>query len=236
MASQAQYVRATGTTTLWLGPIQVHSVLIGRAVPFGRPGVSSAISKRPVEGPLVLGTIGLAGDEHGESVNHGGSEKAVLHYAMDHYQEWKSEHRGWEELLAQPGAFGENIATMGMTEADVCVGDTYRLGAALVQVSQPRRPCWRLNIRFGYERMASEVQRTGRCGWYYRVIETGSVGAGDSISLTERPNPTWSLRRLLQGLSAHCADASELSTIASLPLLADSMKTVARARLEQMIS
>lgn len=217
-------------------PIRVHSVLVGRRAPFGRPGIVSAIAKQRREGPIALGRLGLAGDEHGETVNHGGPEKALLHYALDHNQDWRAEHPRFATLLAQPGAFGENVASIGMTEADVCVGDTYRVGSALVQVSQIRRPCWRLNVRFDYEHMAREVQRTGRCGWYYRVLETGRLQAGDPIVLRERPNPDWTLLRLHRSLEVRGADLGELSAIAALPYLAESLKAAVRALLERAVS
>ena len=114
-------------------------------------------------------------------MKHGGPEKAVHHYPFDHYEAWRTE-LGDIGLLRQPGAFGENLSAVGLTEADVAVGDVFRLGSAIVEVSQGRQPCWKLNERFGQPTVAKSVQASGRTGWYYRVIETGLVA----------PMPSWS--------------------------------------------
>src|SRR3546814_5577774 len=88
----------------------------------------------------------------------------------------------------------------GLTEADVCIGDVYRLGSARVEVSQARQPCWRLNERFETVGMARRVQETGRTGWYYRVLEEGRVGPGGTLDLLDRPAGDWTLERILHVL------------------------------------
>ncbi|WP_372013966.1 MOSC domain-containing protein [Pseudoxanthomonas sp. 10H] len=209
----------------------VDSVLTGRAVEYTRPGSRSAIAKRPVDGALRVGTEGLAGDEQGDRRVHGGPDKAIHHYPRDHYARWREEV-GPHPLLQVPGAFGENISTTGITEADVCLGDRLRLGSALVEVSQARQPCWKLSDRFGVPDMARRVQDSGRSGWYYRVLEEGVVQAGDSVVLLDRPHADWPLPRLAELLYRRTLDRDELRSALALPLVPSWRKLLER-RLEQ---
>lgn len=210
----------------------VGSVLVGRVAPLGRRGVPSGIDKRPVTGGVDVTRSGLAGDAHGDTRHHGGPEKAIHHYPFEHYRRWRAEYPALAWRLARPGAFGENIATEGLAEADVCIGDIYRLGTALVQVSQGRQPCWRLNERFGDPRMARRVQDTGRTGWYYRVLEAGRVAAADAMRLVERPAADWPLARVLHVLYGDALNADALRGLAGLAPLAESWRALVRRRLD----
>ena len=195
----------------------VVAVLRGPAVPFTRPGSRSAIAKSPVTGPVAVGTLGLDGDEQGDLRVHGGPDKAVHHYAQEHYAPWRTE-LGALPVLATPGAFGENLASSGVTEQQICLGDQVRVGSVLLEVSQSRQPCWKLNDRFGVPDMAKRVQQTGRTGWYYRVLEPGTLQAGDAFTLVERPWPQWSLARVIAVLYHQPFDAAVLRDLAALPL------------------
>lgn len=210
---------------------RVTAVLRGPAVPFGdRPGTRSAIAKQPAADPVRVEGTGLQGDEQGDPRLHGGPDKAVHQYPLDHYAAWRSE-LGALPLLAQSGAFGENIASTGMTEADLCWGDRVRMGSVLLEVTQTRQPCWKLNTRFGVADMALRVQRAGRTGWYYRVLEPGTVQAGNAITLVTRPYPAWPLSRVIEVLYHRTLDAALLRDLARLPLPPSWQKLVAR-RLE----
>lgn len=209
----------------------IDAVLTGRAVDYTRPGSRSAIDKRAVEGPVRIGPEGLAGDEQGDRRVHGGPDKAIHHYPRDHYASWRGEV-GAHALLQAAGAFGENISTAGITEADVCLGDRLRLGSALVEVSQARQPCWKLSDRFGIADMARRVQDSGRSGWYYRVLETGTVQAGDTLVLVDRPHPDWPLPRLSELLYRRTLDRDELQGALALPLVPSWRKLFER-RLQQ---
>jgi len=212
--------------------IPVLTLLHGRARPFAR-GQNSAIEKSEIGGPIRIGELGLEGDEQADLRHHGGVEKAVHHYAYDHYAGWKNDLRGCsDELLAAPGAFGENISTLGLTEEDVCVGDIWRVGTVLLQVSQARQPCWKLSQRFGIDDMAERVQTSGRTGWYYRVLESGSTAAGDLMSLVERPHADWPLSRILQTFYVDLLDRRTLEGILGLEELTASWRTLAQRRLE----
>ena len=211
----------------------IRAVLVGRCAPLGRHGVPSGIDKRPVDAAVDVTFTGLSGDEQGDRKNHGGPEKAIHHYAFDHYAVWRGEFPALAPRLAVPGAFGENISTDGMTEADVCIGDVYRIGSTLLQVSQGRQPCWRLNERFGMPAMARQVQEQGRTGWYYRVIEQGRIAAGDRIRLVDRPAPRWTVKRILDVLYRDTLNADDLARLSALPQLAESWRKLCRGRLER---
>lgn len=211
----------------------IRHVLIGELRPLGPSGVASGIDKRPAAGPVAVTAAGLAGDRQADRRHHGGPDKAIHHYPFDHYAAWRGEHPDLAPRLAAPGAFGENLSTLGLTEAEVCIGDVFRLGSARVQVSQARQPCWKLNLRFGEPAMARRVQSLGRTGWYYRVLEAGQVAAGDRLELLERPHPDWPLARLLRLLHAGTLDRDALRAMARLPELAESWRVLAARCLER---
>ena len=210
----------------------IRAVLIAKSSLLGRHGVASGIFKRPLNHTVEVTRTGLTGDEQGDKKHHGGPAKAIHHYAFDHYAAWEAENPELAEVLGKEGAFGENISTEGLTEADVCIGDIYRLGTALVEVSQARQPCWRLNERFGNPVMARRVQDTGRTGWYYRVLEEGQVGPGDSIDLLDRPAADWPLSRILHLLYRDTLNTDDLAQLAELNQLTESWRLLARRRLE----
>lgn len=216
---------------------RVHRLLRGRVASLGPKGVESGIDKRPADGPIRLGLEGLEGDHVVDRRHHGGPEKALHHYAFDHYAYWRSTLVPTPPVLDRPGAFGENLSTWGpdgsaMTEETVCIGDIYRIGGALVQVSQGRQPCFKLNLRFGIGDMALRLQESGRTGWYYRVIETGDLQEGSPIELVERPRPAWPLSRAILLLYRRTLALDDLAELASLPELAASWRQLAARRVE----
>jgi MOSC domain-containing protein YiiM len=215
-------------------PVRIDAILAGRIQPLGPKGLPSAIAKHAVTGPLAVTTLGLSGDEQADPRHHGGPDKALHHYPRDHYAAWRKELGSDAEharLLDAPGAFGENLSTIGLTEANVCLGDRFRLGSALVEVSQARQPCWKLNARFGYAGMSRAVQQTLRTGWYYRVLEAGEVRAGDLLVCEARPYPDWTLQRLLGVLYVDRLNFEALAAMADLAPLADSWRKLVRQRL-----
>lgn len=180
----------------------IDALLTGRAMVIaggGEAAVVSGIDKRARSEALWLSREGLQGDEQGDRVYHGGPEKALHHYAADHYPDWQAWHPGSPVAMA-PGAFGENVSTRGMTERDVHIGDVFRAGATLLQVTQGRQPCFRLNLRLGRPDAALAMQSLGRTGWYYRVLREGWLAAGDALELVDRPRPDWPLARLIAAL------------------------------------
>lgn len=211
--------------------VTVSALLVGEVRPLGDKGVPSGIDKQPVARPLRVTRTGLEADAQGDRNNHGGPEKAVHHYPFEHYAAWRAAI-GPHPLLERPGAFGENLSTTGLTEADVALGDVFRLGSAKLAVSQGRQPCYRLNLRFGRPDMARRVQESGRTGWYYRVVEEGVAAPGDALVLVDRPLPGWPLKRLLATLYADMLNRDELAAMAALPALPDNWRRLAMRRLE----
>lgn len=200
----------------------ILSINCGKAVPF-RDEVPSAIGKVPVAGRVDVGRLGLAGDEQADLTVHGGTDKAIHHYPHDHYA-WWDEALGASAPLEFPGAFGENVGTHGLTEQEVCIGDRWRLGTALVEVSQGRQPCWKLDHRFGGMPVMARMVKSRRCGWYYRVIEDGQVGAGDTLELVDRPFAGWSVARVFGLLIGgdHKRDRDSLEALGEVSVLAQS--------------
>jgi MOSC domain-containing protein YiiM len=212
-------------TPVAVGPI----VLAGRIAPLGSERHNSAIDKRPSPAPWRIGPSGLAGDEQADAVHHGGPDKALHQYPFDHYTAW-IEEIGDRPVLRAPGAFGENLSTTGWTEANLCIGDVVRFGGALLQISQGRQPCWKLNRRFEQKNMALRVQSSGRTGWYYRVLEAGVARPGDFMRLVDRPHPQWSLDCVSRLLYRDTNDRERLARLAALPELAESWRKLAERR------
>ncbi|MEK4034954.1 MOSC domain-containing protein [Methylocystis sp. IM3] len=212
-------------------PPAVQPLVLTGAVALLGGGCMSGIDKKPAPGPWRIDAGGLRGDAQADLAHHGGPEKALHHYAFDHYAAWRAEI-GPAAPLATPGAFGENLSTKGWTEDNVYLGDIVEFGTALLQVSQGRQPCWKLNRRFGVADMARRVQKSGRAGWYYRVLADGIAKPGDRLILAERPCPDWPLSRLNRLLYLETGDRTGLFAMAELAPLAQGWRRLARRRLE----
>jgi len=150
-------------------------------------GVQTAINKSSIAGRLYLSVEGLEGDECADSRHHGGLERALHQYPLEHYTYWQEKY-GVDIDWSAPG-MGENLSSEGMTEETVCLGDRYKWGEAIIEVSQPRSPCFKLNKRWGVDRFSIDMQEITRCGWLYRVIQPGMVCVDDPLELIgQEPN------------------------------------------------
>lgn len=163
---------------------EIISLNIGKPQPltYKNKEVFSGIYKQPAEHPLLLAAVNFEGDGQADLVYHGGKDKAVCVYPYEHYPYWEQE-------LHTPlafGAFGENLTTRGLLESEVCIGDIFRLGEAVVQVSQPRQPCYKLAARYGVDDMPIKVQNTGYTGFYFRVLSEGVVAPSAGLTLESR--------------------------------------------------
>lgn len=145
--------------------------------------VTTGIFKAPVAGPVMLRRTNLDGDRQADLENHGGRNKAVYGYPSEHYEFWRAELPGTELTW---GNFGENLTTEGLSEQEACIGDQFRIGGAIVKVTQPRIPCFKLGIRFGRDDMVKRFLASGRSGIYFAVVEEGLANAGDAIDLVQR--------------------------------------------------
>jgi MOSC domain-containing protein YiiM len=212
-------------------PITLLSIHLGRSEPFGPQGEPSAIDKQPTPERVIVTRLGLVGDDQADKRHHGGPDKSIHHYPHEHYAQWRTELPDMSACFVA-GGFGENLSTHGITETEACLGDVYKLGSALLQVSQGRKPCWKLNTRFGLDDMTRRVHDSGRTGWYYRVIVEGEAGPNDGLVLLERPHPYWSIQRLYAVLQQQASpNPDDLTFLASATVLAAGWREQAAKRL-----
>ena len=166
-------------------PMRVISVNVGlpREVQWKHRRVNTAIFKEPVDGTIPVRKLNLDGDRQADPVVHGGPDKAVYGYPVEHYDYWR---RKVPEMPAKLGAFGENLTTSGVLEKDLYIGDHVRVGSALLQVAQPRMPCYKLQVRFDRDDMTRLFALSLRSGFYFSVIEEGEVKPGEAIEIVKR--------------------------------------------------
>jgi MOSC domain-containing protein YiiM len=185
----------------------------------------SAYVKAPVAGPVSVEGVNLAGDEQVHLGPHGGPDRVVLGYAASHYPVWQADLEG----QALPfGAFGENFTIAGLTEENVCVGDRHRFGDLVLEVTQPRVPCLKIEKHNGIPGLYDRVRKSGRIGWLYRVIAAGEVQADTPVVVEAGPCPTWTIARAFDVVMRHRAkDASvaeQAAELARCPALATAMR------------
>jgi len=202
------------------------SVQTGRTAPLGPEHVPSAFVKTARSGGVAVGLLGLDGDEQADLAVHGGPEKAVYAYAASHFPDWAARFPG---LNFTGGAMGENLTVTGMREADICVGDIHAIGTALLQVCQPRQPCFKFSLRHNNNHLPKAMVKSGQSGWYYRVLQTGALKAGDAVILKDRPNPDFPFTRLVEIVYRGKATREEIARLAEMSGLASQWRDQARA-------
>ena len=165
--------------------MKVISVNVGmpREVAWKAMAVTTAIFKKPVEGPVVIGKLNLIGDQQADLSVHGGAEKAVYAYPAEYYEYWRKE---LPEMAFSWGEFGENLTTEGLSDNALYIGDILRVGTAVLTVTQPRMPCYKLNVKFDRDDMTKRFLASGRHGFYFSVIEPGEVCRESKIEILER--------------------------------------------------
>lgn len=172
----------------------------------------TAYGKSRRDGPVIAREMGLEGDEVANTRVHGGIEKAVYAYGAGNYALWSAEHPAHASRLL-PGAFGENLLIEGLDESNVCIGDRWRIGEALVEPCQPRQPCATLGHWFGDPHMVKAMVKNGRSGWYLRVLEEGAMEPGE-IRLEHRPAGAWTVAKVLAVSYRNPPDREELASLA----------------------
>jgi MOSC domain-containing protein YiiM len=202
----------------------IVSVQAGQVAPLGPRRV------KPICGPVMVQRLGLVGDQQADLRVHGGPDKAVYAYPVEHYAKWLAELQSPRALLV-PGGFGENLTTRGVDEDGVCIGDILRIGSVTAQVTQPRQPCFKLGLRFEDPQMLRAMIRSGRTGWYLRVLEPGLVEAGALITTIDRLNPSWPIvrvNRLIRG----DAGLDEIAELARLRGIANDLRNAVRSAIK----
>jgi MOSC domain-containing protein YiiM len=206
------------------------------AVFVGTPGVIGEVRGRPVESAIAkarvaaaeleLGLTNLAGDRQADLRVHGGPDKAVYVYPTAHHPAWQA-----EGYAVDVGGFGENVALAGVAEDEVRLGDRWRWGAALVEISQPRAPCHKLALHTGRKDIGPRMLATGRSGWYLRVVEPGVVPTAGTMTLVERPAGAPTLRETFGIMFDEAfGDAATLDRVLASPALAGSWRVSLAAR------
>ena len=184
-------------------------------------GKTSGIAKSPLIGEVAIGPRGIATDEQVDRAHHGHPAMALHHFPHEHYA-WLHHHFGELPRLAGRGGMGENISTDGMTEHEVLIGDRFRLGSALIEVSQPRQPCSTIEQHLGARGMVKAIVAGARSGWFYRVLEPGMAAAGDRLERVERGHAGWTVARaFLATYGAARAPDAELEELAALERASD---------------
>ncbi len=213
----------------------IKQVMIGKPKTYGDKDAknpmdrewTTGIVKQTIQGKIWAGQTNLEGDGQGDRKNHGGVEKAIFVYPIAHYTRWQEKLDRADFTI---GAFGENLAVQHMTETDLCIGDTFQIGEATVQVSQPRRPCWRPARRWKIKDLAIQIQREGMTGWYFRVLKEGYIQAGDNLQLQERPFPEWTVAKSNDVMYNQKQNLELTTELAACELLAPSWRNTLSKR------
>jgi MOSC domain-containing protein YiiM len=179
--------------------------------------VATGIFKQPVNGRVALRATNLDGDGQADLSAHGGIHKAVYVYSFDHYAYWRDE-LGRGDL--RHGQFGENFTVAGWTDDAVHIGDIFRVGSALVEVSQPRTPCFKLGLRLGDPKFPKRFLASGRSGFYLRVLEEGEVGAGDALERVRVGPEQMSVQAVSRLLHFERGDRARVERALRIPALA----------------
>lgn len=194
----------------------IDAVFAGGVVILG-DGERSGIAKGARQGLVRIGPEGLEGDDIIDRRVHGGTDKAVLLFGRSGYATLA---RGLDGARFEPGSFGENLCCSGVDETVACIGDVWRAGTALLQITQPRRPCWKLDARHGIDGLSRRAVETRVSGWYARVIEPGEVGAGQALILEQRHPGACSIKAFWDLVQPERPDPVALEALAAMPGLA----------------
>ncbi|MEH1853771.1 MAG: MOSC domain-containing protein [Nostoc sp.] len=183
--------------------------------------MTTSIFKQPVNRRVMLRKLNLDGARQADLTVHGGVEKAVYAYPMEHYAYWRQELPD-EELPW--GAFGENLTIEGLLEGEVNIGDRFRIGTAVVMVTQPRFPCFKLNLKFGRDDMVKRFLNSRLSGIYFSVVVEGEVGVGDEIELVSRDENNVTVADIVQ-IYVREADDNLVRRAVQVPALAEGLRT-----------
>jgi MOSC domain-containing protein YiiM len=184
--------------------------------------VLTGIFKEPVAGPVTISQLNLAGDKQADLTVHGGSEKAVYAYPAAHYEYWRQE---LPDVSFPWGKFGENLTTEGLQEDALCIGDRVRAGSAILMVTQPRMPCYKLALRFERDDMIKRFLKSGRSGFYFSVIETGEVSAGSNVKILSRDLNRVTVADIVRLYLGQTGDGNLLERAISVSALPENWKT-----------
>lgn len=207
------------------------SLFVGNIRPLPESGRPTGMYKQPVQGDITVGPSGFKGDHQADLRVHGGPDKAVHLYPARHYTLLAQQFPEAAELLVI-GSLGENISTADLDETDVRIGDIWRLGNALLQVCQPRSPCWKIDERFSTEGMAAFIAEHRLTGWYWRVLLPGVVAPGDSLEIDQLAQGAFTLSEAMRVWQAHRPALNDLEMLAATPGIAENWQQKIKARID----
>lgn len=200
-----------------------------RMIKHNNKEVPSAIDKQYSDRRHSIFSLGVEGDEQGDKIHHGGVDKAVCVYLQESYKHWDKMGRS----LA-PGAFGENMTISELTEDRVCIGDTYRIGSLVVQISQPRQPCFKLGIHNEWPELVQLSRQSGYTGFYMRVLKEGEAGVGMELELIEQAKHTMSIKEANRIMYNKQSTIDEYEQLAAVAALADAWKESLAKKIEKL--
>jgi MOSC domain-containing protein YiiM len=209
--------------------MKVISVNVGapKTVMIGGKPLTTGIYKEPVLEPVFVTKLNFTGDRQADLVHHGGYDKAICAYPSEHFTKWTKRY----ERPFFPGSFGENLTLAGLTEKEVYIGDIFSVGTAVIQVSQPRQPCFKLAKRHGLPDLPLVVQQTGRTGFYFRVLQEGVIQQGDPLILVERSLSRLSIDYVNHIYYMEKTNVEAMRKILAEPALSKSWRDVFTARI-----
>lgn len=211
--------------------MKLISVCVGlpREVNWKGKAVTTGIFKQPVQGRVMMRSLNLEGDQQADLTVHGGVEKAIYAYPMEHYAYWRQE---LPDEAFPWGAFGENLTVEGLLETTVNIGDRFRIGNAEVMVTQPRFPCFKLNLKFGRDDMVKRFLNSRLSGIYFSVLQEGEIGAGDAIELIKRDEHNVTVADIVR-IYVREANDDLVRRAIQVPALAADLKTYFQQQIEQ---
>ncbi|MDO4904630.1 MAG: MOSC domain-containing protein [Lautropia sp.] len=207
----------------------LHTLFAGGLTVLGDTGNLSGIRKHRIPDAVEIGIEGVMGDDIFDRRFHGGPDRALNIFAQEVYAHLQAVFPAPEEPW-QAGGFGENFSTLGLLDAEVRIGDVYRTGGVIWQVSQPRSPCWKLNARFGIDRLSRHVQEERLTGWYARVLQPGRVQAGEPIELLERDRDACTIAGFWNLIMSRSPDPDQLEALGRSKPLAGEWQTKLQKR------
>ena len=182
---------------------------------------TSSLVKKPVCHPVYLRRSHLAGNEQADSKHHGGEDKTLFAMPLEHICHWRT-------TFSMPdlpfGGLGENLTTWGVEERDVCIGDRFQLGEAVVEISQPRLPCWKIGRCWGNPEFGAKLEEAGHSGWYFRTIQEGSFSLADDLVLLQRVQPDWTVAEVFHIITHPLENQQRAAELLQVPEVAAKLK------------
>jgi MOSC domain-containing protein YiiM len=207
------------------------NVSLPREVPWRGKQITTGIFKEPADGPVRLRSLNLDGDRQADLSVHGGPSKAVYVYLVEHYEYWRRELPG---MTLRWGMFGENLTAEWLPEDAVNIGDRFRVGSAVVMVTEPRLPCYKLGVKFGRQDIVKRFLASGRTGFYLAVVREGTVAAGDAIELLARDGHGITVADITRLYAHEKSNLEMLARAVQVPALPESWREHFRNRIEQL--